>query len=323
MSSIVSIATPVRPDLAQAARVVGVKAQLRRQVERHRQPRRALRRAGSGSARWTPSPTRTRRTGASSTVCLRYISRCTPRVYGNSPGSPRSSCSRQVGLRVQLGDLDARVGEAARIVRARRSARRRARSSLTPCHRSWTARRWSAPRADRERARALPAPRRHGYPPAHVDLPGHRRRRLPRLAPLRRAARARQPRDLRRQPRDRARWPTSRTSATRALRVPATSTSSSRTSSTSPSTSSTTSPRPASPIDYLRLPLHTLKVGSYGTHHTLGLAKAKRARFLIGLDQRGLRRPARAPAVARATGATSTRSARAASTTRPSATPRR
>ncbi len=38
---------------------------------------------------------------------------------------------------------------------------------------------------------------------------------------------------------------------------------------------------PASPIDYLRLPLHTLKVGSYGTHHTLGLAKRKRARFLI------------------------------------------
>jgi dTDP-glucose 4,6-dehydratase len=37
---------------------------------------------------------------------------------------------------------------------------------------------------------------------------------------------------------------------------------------------------PASPIDYLRLPLHTLKVGSYGTHHTLGLAKMHRARFL-------------------------------------------
>jgi dTDP-glucose 4,6-dehydratase len=30
---------------------------------------------------------------------------------------------------------------------------------------------------------------------------------------------------------------------------------------------------PASPIDYLRLPLQTLKVGSYGTHHALGLAK--------------------------------------------------
>jgi dTDP-glucose 4,6-dehydratase len=38
---------------------------------------------------------------------------------------------------------------------------------------------------------------------------------------------------------------------------------------------------PASPIDYLRLPLHTLKVGSYGTHHTLGLAKKHRARFMI------------------------------------------
>ena len=38
---------------------------------------------------------------------------------------------------------------------------------------------------------------------------------------------------------------------------------------------------PASPIDYLRLPLHTLKVGSYGTHHMLGLAKSKRARFLL------------------------------------------
>src|SRR6476469_7924371 len=38
---------------------------------------------------------------------------------------------------------------------------------------------------------------------------------------------------------------------------------------------------PASPIDYARLPLHTLKVGAYGTHNALGLAKAKRARFLL------------------------------------------
>ncbi|MFN2628771.1 MAG: UDP-glucuronic acid decarboxylase family protein [Gaiellaceae bacterium] len=38
---------------------------------------------------------------------------------------------------------------------------------------------------------------------------------------------------------------------------------------------------PASPIDYLRLPLQTLKVGSYGTHNALGLAKRKRARFLL------------------------------------------
>jgi dTDP-glucose 4,6-dehydratase len=38
---------------------------------------------------------------------------------------------------------------------------------------------------------------------------------------------------------------------------------------------------PASPIDYLRLPLLTLKVGSLGTHNALGLAKWKRARFLL------------------------------------------
>jgi dTDP-glucose 4,6-dehydratase len=38
---------------------------------------------------------------------------------------------------------------------------------------------------------------------------------------------------------------------------------------------------PASPIDYLELPIQTLKVGSLGTHKALGLAKAKKARFLI------------------------------------------
>jgi len=38
---------------------------------------------------------------------------------------------------------------------------------------------------------------------------------------------------------------------------------------------------PASPIDYLELPIHTLKVGSLGTHKILGLAKAKNARFLL------------------------------------------
>lgn len=38
---------------------------------------------------------------------------------------------------------------------------------------------------------------------------------------------------------------------------------------------------PASPIDYLRLPLHTLKVGAQGTWHMLGVAKFKRARFLL------------------------------------------
>lgn len=38
---------------------------------------------------------------------------------------------------------------------------------------------------------------------------------------------------------------------------------------------------PASPIDYLKIPIQTLKVGSYGTHNLLGLAKAKNARILI------------------------------------------
>lgn len=38
---------------------------------------------------------------------------------------------------------------------------------------------------------------------------------------------------------------------------------------------------PASPIDYLKIPIQTLKVGSLGTHNVLGLAKAKKARILI------------------------------------------
>ena len=38
---------------------------------------------------------------------------------------------------------------------------------------------------------------------------------------------------------------------------------------------------PASPIDYLKIPIQTLKVGSFGTHHCLGLAKEKNARILI------------------------------------------
>lgn len=38
---------------------------------------------------------------------------------------------------------------------------------------------------------------------------------------------------------------------------------------------------PASPVDYLQLPIQTLKVGALGTHNALGLAKAKQARFLL------------------------------------------
>jgi len=38
---------------------------------------------------------------------------------------------------------------------------------------------------------------------------------------------------------------------------------------------------PASPIDYLKLPLETLKVGAYGTHNALDLAKAKSAKYML------------------------------------------
>jgi dTDP-glucose 4,6-dehydratase len=38
---------------------------------------------------------------------------------------------------------------------------------------------------------------------------------------------------------------------------------------------------PASPIDYLKMPIQTLKVGSLGTHNLLGLAKSKNARILV------------------------------------------
>ena len=49
---------------------------------------------------------------------------------------------------------------------------------------------------------------------------------------------------------------------------------------------------PASPVDYLELPIQTLKVGSLGTHKALGLAKEKNARFLLASHVGGLRRPA-------------------------------
>ena len=44
---------------------------------------------------------------------------------------------------------------------------------------------------------------------------------------------------------------------------------------------------PASPVDYLELPIQTLKVGSLGTHKALGLAKAKRAKHIWMMDSDG------------------------------------
>ena len=80
---------------------------------------------------------------------------------------------------------------------------------------------------------------------------------------------------------------------------------------------------PASPIDYLRLPLHTLKVGSYGTHHTLGLAKRHRARFLTASTSEVYGDPAGPPAARELLGPRQPDRPARASTTRPSATPRR
>ena len=79
---------------------------------------------------------------------------------------------------------------------------------------------------------------------------------------------------------------------------------------------------PASPIDYAELPIETLKVGSIGTLHSLGLAREKGARFLLASTSETYGDPLVHPQP-RVTGATSTRSARGPATTRPSGSPRR
>src|ERR1700739_1245526 len=52
---------------------------------------------------------------------------------------------------------------------------------------------------------------------------------------------------------------------------------------------------PASPIDYLKIPIQTLKVGSLGTHNCLGLAKAKGARILVASTSEIYGDPERSP----------------------------
>ena len=75
---------------------------------------------------------------------------------------------------------------------------------------------------------------------------------------------------------------------------------------------------PASPLDYLQLPIETLKVGSIGTLHAIGLAREKgsRRRPRSTATRRSIRSP-------RPTGVTSTRLARVASTTRRNGSRRR
>jgi hypothetical protein len=79
---------------------------------------------------------------------------------------------------------------------------------------------------------------------------------------------------------------------------------------------------PASPIDYLELPIQTLKVGSLGTHKALGLAKIKGARFLLASTSEIYGDPLVHPQAEDYWGNVN-QSARVAATTRPSALPRR
>ena len=61
---------------------------------------------------------------------------------------------------------------------------------------------------------------------------------------------------------------------------------------------------PASPVDYLELPIQTLKVGSLGTHNALGLAHGEAGALPARVDVRGLRGPAGATPSPRRTGGT-------------------
>jgi dTDP-glucose 4,6-dehydratase len=79
---------------------------------------------------------------------------------------------------------------------------------------------------------------------------------------------------------------------------------------------------PASPVDYLRLPIHTLKVGSIGTLHALGVAREKGARFLLASTSEAYGDPQVHPQPESYWGM-STRWGRGASTTRRSGSPRR
>jgi dTDP-glucose 4,6-dehydratase len=72
---------------------------------------------------------------------------------------------------------------------------------------------------------------------------------------------------------------------------------------------------PASPIDYLELPIPTLKVGALGTHKALGLAKAKNARFVIASTSEVYGESAGASAEGNLLGQRQPGRARAASTT--------
>ena len=80
---------------------------------------------------------------------------------------------------------------------------------------------------------------------------------------------------------------------------------------------------PASPRDYLELPIQTLKVGALGTHKTLGLAKNKRARFLLASTSETYGDPLVNPQPETLLGEREPDRVCAESTTKPSGSPRR
>ena len=80
---------------------------------------------------------------------------------------------------------------------------------------------------------------------------------------------------------------------------------------------------PASPVDFERIPIQILKVGGLGTHNCLGLALAKQAKFFLASTSEVYGDPLVHPAARGVLGQRQPRSASAACTTRPSATPKR
>ncbi len=80
---------------------------------------------------------------------------------------------------------------------------------------------------------------------------------------------------------------------------------------------------PAVPVDYLKYPIQTLKVGSLGTHNTLGLAKAKGARYLVASTSEVYGDPEQHPQREDYWGHVNPIGVRAQGTTKPAASPRR
>ena len=182
--------------------------------------------------------------------------------------------------------------------------------------RTWSLRaRRPHPAAHRRRDR--PAARE----PTDEALRGHGRRRVPRVTPVRAAAR--------RGPRGRRASTTSTPARCRTSSTSATSAFDFRNVDVTDEVDVEGRvdyvfhlASPASPIDYLRLPLHTLKVGSYGTHHALGPREVQARPSVCWPPPPRCTATRACTRSRRRTGATSTRSAREACTTRPSGTRR-